>query len=208
MRQSFDNSVPEFKNPEEGLKILFDLLGDSCSEEDIAIINKAYKFADSAHNGQKRLSGEPYINHPINVAIIVATLGMDTTSVIAALLHDTVEDTYATNEIISKEFGQTVSELVDGLSKISGIRLPSKGEGAESKPAEIVKTREQQQAENVRKMLLAMSQDVRVIIIKLADRLHNMRTLQFKAENRRREIARETIEIYAPLAHRLGIRTI
>ncbi|MCR5151191.1 MAG: bifunctional (p)ppGpp synthetase/guanosine-3',5'-bis(diphosphate) 3'-pyrophosphohydrolase [Clostridiales bacterium] len=208
MRQSFDNSVQEFKTPEDGLKILFGLLGDSCSEDDIAIINKAYHFADSAHNGQKRLSGEPYINHPINVAIIVATLGMDTTSVIAALLHDTVEDTYATNEIIRKEFGQTVSELVDGLSKISGIRLPSKGDSDDSRPAEVVKTREQQQAENVRKMLLAMSQDVRVIIIKLADRLHNMRTLQFKPENRRREIARETIEIYAPLAHRLGIRTI
>ena len=131
--------------------------------------------------------------HPLSVALILARLGMDDASIIAAMLHDTVEDTDLTNDEIKKEFGDTVAELVDGVTKIGRVPL---------------QTKEEQQAENIRKMLIAMSRDIRVIIIKLADRLHNMRTLMYKPEQRRRDIALETIEIYAPIAHRLGIRPI
>lgn len=150
-------------------------------------------MAAKVHEGQKRLSGEPYIMHPLSVALILARLGMDDASIIAAMLHDTVEDTDLTNDEIKKEFGDTVAELVDGVTKIGRVPL---------------QTKEEQQAENIRKMLIAMSRDIRVIIIKLADRLHNMRTLMYKPEQRRRDIALETIEIYAPIAHRLGIRPI
>lgn len=182
-----------FSTPEEGFELLSSILGRSYSEEEMAVIEKAYKLAENAHSEQKRLSGEPYIIHPLSVAIILAELGMDDASVIAALLHDTVEDTNVTYEDIKTSFGETIAELVDGVTKIGKVSL---------------QTKEEQQAENIRKMLIAMSRDIRVIIIKLADRLHNMRTLMFKKEQRRREIALETLEIYAPIAHRLGIRPI
>lgn len=182
-----------FSTPEEGLAKLTEIIGKSYTEEEIANVKKAYELAAKVHKGQKRLSGEPYIMHPLSVALILARLGMDDASIIAAMLHDTVEDTELTNDEIKKEFGDTVAELVDGVTKIGRVPL---------------QTKEEQQAENIRKMLIAMSRDIRVIIIKLADRLHNMRTLMYKPEQRRRDIALETIEIYAPIAHRLGIRPI
>ena len=154
-------------------------------------IDKAYAMAAKAHEGQFRLSGEPYVTHPVCVADILLGIGMDAPSIIAALLHDTVEDTVVTLEDVKAQFGEEVMTLVDGVTKLGKIPLS---------------TREEQQAENLRKMLLAMAQDIRVIIIKLADRLHNMRTLIYKKPQRRRDIALETLEIYAPIAHRLGIR--
>ncbi len=180
-----------FQTPEEALNALLELMCKGCSGEELLDIKKAYEIADSAHEGQKRLSGEPYIMHPLSVAIILARLGMDCASVIAAILHDTVEDTSLTYSEVQKLFGTTIAELVDGVTKIGKVPL---------------QTKEEQQSENIRKMLLAMSKDIRVIIIKLADRIHNMRTLMFKEPHRRLEIARETLEIYAPIAHRLGIR--
>lgn len=155
-------------------------------------IQKAFELANEAHKAQLRYSGQPYIVHPIAVAEILLNLGMDSESVQAALLHDTVEDTDVMLDDLKKEFGNDVALLVDGVTKLGRVPLS---------------TKEEQQAENIRKMLLAMSHDIRVIIIKLADRLHNMRTLNFMAPQKRRDIALETLEIYAPLAHRLGIRT-
>ena len=156
-------------------------------------IMAAYQLANDAHNGQCRVSGEPYISHPIAVAIILVDLGMDSDCIQAALLHDVVEDTDITSEAVEKQFGTDVALLVNGVTKLGKISFTS---------------REEQQAENVRKMLLAMAQDVRVIIIKLADRLHNMRTIEVMPEQKRRDKALETMEVYAPLAHRLGIRAV
>ena len=155
-------------------------------------IMAAYQLANDAHNGQCRVSGEPYISHPIAVAIILVDLGMDSECIQAALLHDVVEDTDITSEAVEKQFGTDVALLVNGVTKLGKISFTS---------------REEQQAENVRKMLLAMAQDVRVII-KLADRLHNMRTIEVMPEQKRRDKALETMEVYAPLAHRLGIRAV
>ncbi len=191
---NFDhNSVTVYTSPEECFEALIDRISKSYSAEEIEKVKKAYSIAAEAHEGQKRLSGEPYIMHPLNVALILSKLGMDDDSVVAAILHDTVEDTKLTYNDVKSIFGVTVADLVEGVTKIGKVPL---------------QTKEEQQAENIRKMLLAMSRDIRVIIIKLADRLHNMRTLMFKPEQRRREIALETIEIYAPIAHRLGIRPI
>lgn len=163
------------------------------SAADAAAIERAFEFAFGAHSGQRRKSGEPYIIHPVAVADILIGFGMDAQSVEAALLHDTVEDTPVTEDDIKKNFGASVALLVDGVTKLGKVPLASK---------------EEQQAENLRKLLLAMCEDIRVIIIKLADRLHNMRTLKFVPEQKRRDTARETIEIYAPIAHRLGIRPV
>ncbi len=156
-------------------------------------IKQAYELADKAHNGQKRRSGEPYIMHPVAVAKILFELGMDNECIIGALLHDVVEDTEYTLSYIGENFGADVELLVDGVTKLGQIPLS---------------TREEVQAENIRKMFMAMNKDVRVIIIKLADRLHNMRTLQHMPEYKQREKSLETLEIYAPIAHRLGIRAI
>ncbi|MEE1024653.1 MAG: RelA/SpoT family protein, partial [Acutalibacteraceae bacterium] len=156
-------------------------------------IKKAYDFGEKAHEGQMRKSGERYFNHPTAVSIIIIDLGLDTESVVAALLHDVVEDTPVTSEELKNEFGAGVAGLVEALTKLKKIPYV---------------TREEAQAENIRKMFLAMADDIRVIIIKLADRLHNMRTIGGHAEQKRREISRETLEIYAPIAHRLGIRAI
>lgn len=165
----------------------------SAKQLDVDLIQRAFDFADRCHKGQVRASGEPYIIHPVSVAAILVGLGMDNETVVAALLHDVVEDTSITLEDITKGFGDDVAQLVDGVTKLDKIPLSS---------------REEQQAENIRKMLLAMAKDVRVIIIKLADRLHNLRTIEFKPEQKRRDTALETMEVYAPLAHRLGIRGI
>ncbi|NJD89926.1 MAG: bifunctional (p)ppGpp synthetase/guanosine-3',5'-bis(diphosphate) 3'-pyrophosphohydrolase [Geobacter sp.] len=160
---------------------------------DLDLIRKAYVYCAKVHQGQTRLSGEPYIIHPMEVSAILADLRLDVPTVITGLLHDTVEDTLATLEELSEMFGDEVSNLVNGVTKIGKIHFKTKAES---------------QAENFRKMLLAMSDDIRVILIKLADRLHNMRTLQFQSEIKQRSIATETLDIYAPIAHRLGIQWI
>lgn len=166
---------------------------DGEKQYDLSKIISAYEFAAKAHSNQVRSSGEPYITHPVAVAYVLLELGMDTDTICAALLHDVVEDTDTTLEELRKLYGQDVAMLVDGVTKLGKIPLF---------------TKEEQQAENVRKILLAMSQDIRVIIIKLCDRLHNMRTLQFRPAFKQRNTALETMNIYAPIAHRLGIRTI
>lgn len=161
---------------------------------DLAKIKRAYLFGEEAHKGQFRKSGERYFNHPVATAIIIIGLGMDNESIVAALLHDVIEDTPITADDVKREFGADVAMLVESLTKLANIPFV---------------TREDVQAENIRKMLLAMSEDIRVIIIKLADRLHNMRTIEgHKSEAKRRDIAKETLDIYAPIAHRLGIRPV
>lgn len=159
----------------------------------IAEINAAYECARSAHTGQFRRSGEPYITHPLAVAEILADMHMDHQSLMAALLHDVIEDTDISKETIAERFGTTVADLVDGLSKIAQIKFES---------------RKEEQAENFRKMMLAMTEDIRVILVKLADRLHNMRTLTVLQPDKRRRIAKETLEIYAPIANRLGMNRV
>ena len=160
---------------------------------DLELIDKAYNLALDAHGNQRRISGIPYILHPTSVACILVELGMDTQSIVAALLHDVVEDTAYTVSDIEKMFGKEIANLVDGVTKLGKIPYSSQ---------------EEQQAENLRKMLIAMAEDIRVIIIKLADRLHNMRTIECMEPQKRRDKARENMEVYAPIAHRLGIRTI
>ena len=174
-------------------EILFKELSGYMKSEDIAQLESAYHFSETAHQGQFRKTGDPYISHPIAVANILAQWHLDPQALTAALLHDVMEDTHVTKDEISKKFGKPVAELVDGLSKLDKIEFQSQ---------------EQAQAENFRKMLLAMARDVRVILIKLADRLHNMRTLNVMQAEQRRRIARETMEIYAPIANRLGLNTI
>ncbi|MBI5438200.1 MAG: bifunctional (p)ppGpp synthetase/guanosine-3',5'-bis(diphosphate) 3'-pyrophosphohydrolase [Nitrosomonadales bacterium] len=161
--------------------------------QDVGHIREAIEFSQAAHQGQTRQSGDPYISHPIAVARILTTLHLDVQAIIAALLHDVVEDTGVTSEQVAEKFGKPVAELVDGLSKLDRIRF---------------ETREDAEAENFRKMLLAMAHDVRVILIKLADRLHNMRTLESMPHDKWERIARETMEIYAPIANRLGLNDI
>lgn len=172
---------------------LVEMLKKSENSFDMELIDKAYQYALKAHGDQRRVSGVPYILHPTSVACILVDLGMDTESICAALLHDVVEDTEATYDDVKKEFGEDIANLVDGVTKLTKIPFS---------------TREDQQAENVRKMLIAMSNDIRVIIIKLADRVHNMRTIECMREQKRRDKALENMEIFAPIAHRLGIRAI
>ena len=180
------------------MALTFDALLDKLKQSggyDISKITKAYEFAAEAHKDQTRISGEPYIIHPLAVADIIADLQLDTDSICAALLHDTVEDCSDTVslQLIKKEFGGDVADLVDGVTKLVHIRF---------------ETEQDESIENLRKMFLAMSKDLRVIFIKLADRLHNMRTLNYRTESKQREVALETMHVYAPLAHRLGIQKI
>ena len=165
-------------------------VADNRPHDDREIIRKAYEFSLKHHEGQTRASGEPYLIHPLEVAIVLADMKLDSTAISAGLLHDAIEDTEVTDDDVRREFGVQVLHLVEGVTKIDKIDFAS---------------REERQAENVRKMVLAMANDIRVVLIKLADRLHNMRTLKHLPEDRRQAVARETLEIYAPLAHRLGM---
>ena len=172
---------------------LLQLMKSSEHGFDLDLIGRAYRLAKEAHKDQKRLSGQPYLIHPVAVAYILVELGMDSESVAAGLLHDVVEDTPVELSQIRKQFGAEIANLIDGVTKLGRIPYSS---------------REEQQAENIRKMLIAMSEDIRVIIIKLADRLHNMRTLEYMTPQKQRDKALENMEVYAPIAHRLGIRAV
>ncbi|MGC6588178.1 RelA/SpoT family protein [Paenibacillus sp. Dod16] len=176
-----------------GIERLLEKASAYIKEPDLLRIQEAYEFAEQAHHGQVRKSGEPYILHPLAVADIVVNMQMDTLSIIASLLHDVVEDTTVSLEQIRERFGDTCALLVDGLTKLERIQFRSK---------------EEQQNENYRKMFIAMARDIRVIVIKLADRLHNMRTLKYQSEESQRRISYETLEIFCPIAHRLGISAI
>ena len=175
------------------LKSLLERITSYYPDADLEIIIKAYDFAKAAHEGQLRDSGEPFFNHPFEVALILADLELDLDTVAAGLLHDVIEDTDVTPEELEQEFGSLIFALVDGVTKLE--KLP-------------FKNRLEREAENLRKMIFAMAKDIRVILIKLADRLHNMRTLRYLDQERQIKIARETLDIYAPLANRLGIWTI
>ena len=193
--RSIDLATPDdFTTPDEIYQVLIDKMKSYHPSDDFSLVEKAYRMADAAHEGQKRKSGEPYIIHPLCVAIILAGLEMDKETIIAGLLHDVIEDTEKTREDIEREFSPEVALLVDGVTKLTQLSLSQD-------KIEI-------QAENLRKMFLAMAKDIRVIIMKLADRLHNLRTLQYQTAEKQVEKARETMDIYAPLANRLGISKI
>src|SRR5262244_647629 len=169
---------------------LLEKVAENRPQDDPEVIRKAFEFSLVHHAGQTRASGEPFLVHPLEVSLVLADMKLDSTAIAAGLLHDAIEDTPVTHEDVRREFGNQVAHVVEGVTKIGKIGMAS---------------REERQAENVRKMVLAMVDDIRVVLIKLADRLHNMRTLQHLPEERRQAIARETLEIYAPLAHRLGM---
>src|SRR5437763_836297 len=172
---------------------LMKMMRENRPTDDLEIVRKAYEFSQRHHAGQTRASGKPYLVHPLEVALVLAEMRMDPVAVAAGLLHDSVEDTSVTIVDIRKEFGEQVAHIVEGVTKISKIDFA---------------TREEQQAENLRKMMLAMVDDIRVILIKLADRLHNMRTLEHLDPDRQHKIAEETLEIYAPIDHRLDMGNI
>ena len=184
----------DFTPPETLYRELIEKIKIYHPSEDFSMIEKAYRLADEAHHGQKRKSGEPYIIHPICVGIILAELEMDKETIVAGLLHDVIEDTAVTKEELAREFSDEIALLVDGVTKLTKLNLSQ--------------DKIELQAENLRKMFLAMAQDIRVIIIKLADRLHNLRTLQYQSHEKQVEKARETMDIYSPIAHRLGISKI
>ncbi|MCM1058355.1 MAG: bifunctional (p)ppGpp synthetase/guanosine-3',5'-bis(diphosphate) 3'-pyrophosphohydrolase [Firmicutes bacterium] len=192
-----EETTVEFRNPDDLYQELIQRVRKYHPSTDISMIEKAYRVAGEAHKNQKRKSGEPYIIHPLNVAIILAELELDKETIVAGLLHDVVEDTVMTEEDLKREFGEDVALLVDGVTKLEKIPLSTNVNQSDEKL--------EMQAENLRKMFLAMAKDIRVIMIKLADRLHNMRTLKYKSTESQQRIARETLEIYCPIAQRLGI---
>lgn len=192
----------EFLSPELYYLELIERVHQYHPSDEVSLIEKAYKVADAAHKGQVRKSGEPYIIHPLCVAIILAELEMDKETIVAGILHDVLEDTIMTEEEMREEFGDDVTLLVDGVTKLQQLQLS--GGNDDGKTAD----RMELQAENLRKMFLAMAKDIRVILIKLADRLHNMRTLKYKSPESQKRIAKETLEIYSPIAQRLGISKI
>ncbi|MDR2669411.1 MAG: bifunctional (p)ppGpp synthetase/guanosine-3',5'-bis(diphosphate) 3'-pyrophosphohydrolase, partial [Desulfovibrio sp.] len=176
-----------------GIQEILDKMGEFHGPEQLELVRKAHAYAAAAHTGQTRRSGQPYLSHPMAVAYSLASMRMDGATVAAGLLHDTVEDTKVTIDDIVENFGEDVADLVDGVTKISMLNFDSK---------------EERQAENIRKMILAMNEDLRVLFVKLADRLHNMRTLEYLSAERQRSIAQETMDIYAPLANRLGLHRV
>ncbi len=189
-------AVQEYLSPEELFEDLIGRVKKYHPSADIALIEKAYNIAYEAHRDQVRKSGEPYIIHPLCVSLILADLEMDKETIVAGLLHDVVEDTIMTEEDLTKEFGEDVAKLVEGVTKLSKLKYKDQGDRLEM------------QADNLRKMFLAMARDIRVILIKLADRLHNMRTLKHMPPEKQQYIARETMDIYAPIAQRLGISKV
>jgi RelA/SpoT family (p)ppGpp synthetase len=190
---SFFNPSSGVIQPAGSIDALAISLAEYLTPDQVNQVRRAYYYAEQAHEGQNRRSGEPYVTHPLAVASILAEMHMDVQSLMAAMLHDVIEDTHVTKQGLSDQFGDVVAELVDGVSKLTRIEFQSKAE---------------QQAENFQKMALAMAKDIRVILVKLADRLHNMRTLGAMPQDKRRRIARETLEIYAPIAQRLGMHNI
>src|SRR5712691_4598694 len=188
LRQPIATNVPTATRFRE----LMRLLSANRPNDDLGIVEKAYEFSQKNHAGQLRASGQPYVMHPLEVSCVLAEMKMDPVAIAAGLLHDSVEDTSVTIVDIRKEFGEQVAHIVEGVTKISKIDFATREE----------------QAENLRKMMLAMVDDIRVVLIKLADRLHNMRTLKHLDPDRQRKIAEETLEIYAPIAHRLGMGKI
>ena len=172
---------------------LYDVLGNYLSEEEVKLVKKAHKIADEAHSGQYRKSGESYINHPLSVALILAELKLDYLCIVAAILHDCIEDTSVTNEDVNNEFGEQIAHIVEGVSKLTSLEFTSTS---------------QKQARNFQKLILAMSRDMRVMLIKLADRLHNMRTIDSMSKEKRIQKAKETSELHAPIARRLGLHSI
>ena len=189
LRQPIATKVPTATRFRE----LMRLLSANRPNDDLGIVEKAYEFSQKNHAGQLRASGQPYVMHPLEVSCVLAEMKMDPVAIAAGLLHDSVEDTSVTIVDIRKEFGEQVAHIVEGVTKIGRIDFSS---------------REEQQAENLRKMMLAMVDDIRVVLIKLADRLHNMRTLEHLPPERQQKIAKETLDIYAPIAHRLGMGKI
>ena len=197
--------IKEHQSPQELYQELIDKVREYHPSDDISLIEKAYHLASEAHKQQVRKSGEPYIIHPLSVAIILAELEMDKETIAAGLLHDVVEDTIYTSDEIKEQFGPEVALLVDGVTKLQNFNMNGEGNGqAQDQPADKIEI----QAENLRKMFLAMAKDIRVILIKLADRLHNMRTLKYMPPEKQTRIARETLDIYSPIADRLGISKI
>ena len=176
-----------------GIEDVISVVKKKKGRRDIKLIQRAYDYAKSKHGDQKRKSGEPYIIHPVQVAYTLADLGMDDNTICAALLHDVLEDTDTTYQDLEKEFNSEIAYMVDGVTKLSKLQYASV---------------EEQQVENYRKMFLAMGKDIRVILIKLADRLHNMRTLKYLSRDRQIANAKETMELYAPLANRLGVYSL
>ena len=190
-----DIIVPkDFTDVEELYSILVKTIRNYRPSTDLSMVRKAYQVALAAHKDQKRKSGEPYIIHPVCVAIILAGLELDKETIVAGILHDVVEDTVMTTDEIEQQFGNEVALLVDGVTKLTQLNYS--------------KDKVEIQAENLRKMFLAMAKDIRVILIKLADRLHNMRTMQYQSPEKQIEKSRETMDIYAPIAQRLGISKI
>ena len=193
--------IGEFLSPEELYSDVIERVRRYHPSDDISLIEKGYEVARKAHEGQKRKSGEPYIIHPLYVALILADLELDKETITAGLLHDVVEDTIMTREQITEEFGSDVALLVDGVTKLEKLKLS--GDYRDK-----THVQQEMQARNLRKMFLAMAKDIRVILIKLADRLHNMRTLAHMPPEKQIRIAQETIDIYSPIASRLGISKI
>ena len=190
------SAIENHKSPDELYQDLIDRVRLYHPSDDISMIEKAYNTALAAHQGQIRRSGEPYIIHPLNVSIILAQLELDKETIVAGLLHDVLEDTNTTMDTLTADFGSDVALLVDGVTKLDKLQFVGSDQQVD---------RLEMQAENLRKMFLAMAKDIRVILIKLADRLHNMRTLQFQPPEAQERIARETLDISSPIAHRLGI---
>ena len=185
----------EHKNNQQDPDVLFEALVKKIKENthnmDLGRIRAAYDMARMAHSGQKRRDGSPYVTHCIAAADISVDIGLDEDSIIAALLHDVIEDTNLTHDDIARQFGTAVADIVEGVTKLTRVQYTSK---------------EDEQAENLRKMLLAMAKDIRVILIKIADRLHNMRTMAYQTPEKQKSKSLETMEIYAPIAHRLGMQ--
>ena len=180
-------------SPSKEVNKLYDKLLGYFNPKDQTYINKAFQYAYEGHNGQNRKSGEPYITHPLHVAIYLSDLNFDKETIAAALLHDLIEDTEITYNDLKKNFGSEVADIVDGVTKLDKIKYNSN---------------EEAKADAIRKMVIAMSKDIRVLILKLADRLHNIETIEYHTEWKQEKIANETLYVYAPLAHRLGLQSI